>query len=261
MPFTAGIVRKHYQRLSRILGSLDAFQAAFCLRQFRMKAYPLGMGEGHRDQLASAITGCADETAGFDTRPEETALRAALERGAREAQPAEVAAADARLDDLLQQVSLDEPDGKPSEQTLQTLPNAGAPTALQGMRCARVVEAEPGRLRLSLRGYEQPVVAALGPGVELDVVQTAAKNGDFVVIDCVPGEVPWIMGALQSRVPRELKLRAQTIQIEAEQEVLLRSGRGALRLRSDGDVEIVGSRISAMSRGLFRLVGRVLRLN
>ena len=43
--------------------------------------------------------------------------------------------------------------------------------------------------------------------------------------------------------------------------VVLRAGRGALRLREDGDVELVGSRISTMSRGLFRIVGRVLRLN
>ena len=34
-----------------------------------------------------------------------------------------------------------------------------------------------------------------------------------------------------------------------------------MRIREDGDVEIVGSRIAAMSRGLFRLVGRVLQLN
>jgi len=29
----------------------------------------------------------------------------------------------------------------------------------------------------------------------------------------------------------------------------------------DGDVEVVGSRILTMSRGLFRILGRVLRLN
>ncbi|MEZ4311015.1 MAG: hypothetical protein R3F14_23480 [Polyangiaceae bacterium] len=43
--------------------------------------------------------------------------------------------------------------------------------------------------------------------------------------------------------------------------MLLRAGRAALRLREDGDVELVGSRISAASRGLFRIVGRILRLN
>jgi hypothetical protein len=43
--------------------------------------------------------------------------------------------------------------------------------------------------------------------------------------------------------------------------VLRVAGRGAIRIRGDGDIEIVGSRISAASRGLFRLVGRILRLN
>ena len=43
--------------------------------------------------------------------------------------------------------------------------------------------------------------------------------------------------------------------------MFLRSGRAALRMRGDGDVELVGSRIATMSRGLYRLVGRVLRLN
>ena len=49
--------------------------------------------------------------------------------------------------------------------------------------------------------------------------------------------------------------------IDAAEELVLRAGRAALRLREDGDVELVGSRISAASRGLFRLVGRILRLN
>jgi hypothetical protein len=75
------------------------------------------------------------------------------------------------------------------------------------------------------------------------------------------GPPPLVVGVLQTRRPRELKLRAGTVTIEGEQEVLIRAGRAAIRLREDGDIEIVGSRISAASRGLFRLVGRILRLN
>jgi hypothetical protein len=48
--------------------------------------------------------------------------------------------------------------------------------------------------------------------------------------------------------------------LEGEREILLRSGRGAIRIREDGDIEVVGSRISAASRELFRIVGRLLRL-
>ena len=36
---------------------------------------------------------------------------------------------------------------------------------------------------------------------------------------------------------------------------------GLADVDEDGDVEMVGSRIVSMSRGLYRLVGRVLRLN
>ncbi len=52
-----------------------------------------------------------------------------------------------------------------------------------------------------------------------------------------------------------------TVHIEGEREVLLRPGSGAVRVREDGDIEIMGSRIGAASRGLFRLVGRILWLN
>jgi len=70
-----------------------------------------------------------------------------------------------------------------------------------------------------------------------------------------------ILGVLTARRPRELHLSAETITLEAAREVLVRSGTSALRLREDGDIELVGSRILAMSRGLFRIVGRMLRLN
>ena len=52
------------------------------------------------------------------------------------------------------------------------------------------------------------------------------------------------------------------IALESEQEVLLRTAQSAMRLRAkDNEVEIVGSRINASARGLFRIVGRLLRLN
>jgi hypothetical protein len=70
-----------------------------------------------------------------------------------------------------------------------------------------------------------------------------------------------IVGVVQTRVPREVTLKASTITLEAEREILLRAGRSALRLREDGDVELVGSRIVTASRGLLRLVGKMLRLN
>jgi len=51
------------------------------------------------------------------------------------------------------------------------------------------------------------------------------------------------------------------VAIDGGQEVLVRSGAAAVRLRGEDGTEILAGRISASSRGLLRLVGRILRLN
>jgi hypothetical protein len=189
----------------------------------------------------------------------EEAVAQALERGAREADPAEVAAADHRLEELLEKVDAPPPSADSSMAAMDAAPGPGLGGV--AMRTATPVAVRGRTVELRLRGRAEPVTAELGPGVAAEVVALAAKNGDAVVLECVEGEAPLVVGVLQTRVPRELVLRAEKIQIEGDEELLLRSGRGAMRIRRDGDVELVGSRISAMSRGLFRLVGRVLRLN
>ncbi len=93
------------------------------------------------------------------------------------------------------------------------------------------------------------------------VVADACANGDAVLVETVPGEEPAIVGVLLTQRPREVRLRARTIHIDGDEEVLVRAGGAAIRLRADGDIELVGSRVSAASRGLFRIVGRMLRLN
>jgi hypothetical protein len=95
----------------------------------------------------------------------------------------------------------------------------------------------------------------------MELIARAMTNGDRVLVEITPGETPLVVGVVQTRFPEKLELKAQEIVIEAEREVLIRAGRSAVRLREDGDVELVGSRILTLSRGLFRIVGRVLRLN
>ena len=97
--------------------------------------------------------------------------------------------------------------------------------------------------------------------LETEVVTQAAASHDLVLVEVSGDAVPVIVGVVQTRVPREVTLKASTITLEAEREILLRVGRSALRLREDGDVELVGSRIVTASRGLLRLVGKMLRLN
>jgi len=189
----------------------------------------------------------------------QSVVEEALERGAREADPAEVAEVDSRLEELLEQVA----DPPVSRDHAAASAAASASDALAGvaMRTALPVGVSGTAVMLKCRGVAEQVTAELGPGVAADVVNQAVRNGDAVVVECVAGMVPLVVGILQTQIPKELTLKADKLVLEGEQEVLIRSGRGALRIRQDGDVELVGSRIATMSRGLFRIVGRVLRLN
>jgi hypothetical protein len=128
-----------------------------------------------------------------------------------------------------------------------------------GLRVARLVSIGGGAALIAWRGSDVRVAALLAPGVEIDLLEQTIEDSGMVLVE--DGPPPLLVGVLQTRRPRELKLSAETVTIEGEQEVLIRAGRAAIRLRADGDIEIVGSRISAASRGLFRLVGRILRLN
>lgn len=135
----------------------------------------------------------------------------------------------------------------------QMLPGGG------GLRAARLVAIEKGVALIEWRGSATRVGAMLAQGLEVELLEQIAEEGGMVLVE--DGPAPLVVGVLQTRRPRELKLSAGTVTIEGEHEVMIRAGRAAIRLREDGDIEIVGSRISAASRGLFRLVGRILRLN
>ena len=189
-------------------------------------------------------------------------LEDAFEQGAKKADPEEVAEADQRLQELLDKVA--DPAVTGADQASGAVAEApGATVDLAGvaMRTGTPLRVLGRRVELRVRGLAEPVEGQLGPGVSAELVAQAARNGDAVVLECVAGEPALVVGVLQTRIPAELTIKADKIHLEGAQEVLLRSGRGAMRIRQDGDVEIIGSRISAMSRGLFRLVGRVLRLN
>ncbi|WP_437586344.1 hypothetical protein [Sorangium sp. So ce1000] len=171
-------------------------------------------------------------------------------------EPEEEAAPASRLsiDDLLPQSASPEPAPRAAPGAPATAPSAGT-------RTARVLDVAGRSATIVLRGAAAPVEAALAPEVDPEVITDAQANGDLVLVECCEGEAPLVVAALTTRKPRELRLQATTVSIEAEEEVLLRSGHGAVRIRQDGDIEVIGSRISAASRGLFRLVGRILRLN
>ena len=146
----------------------------------------------------------------------------------------------------------------PEELVATPAPALPPPVAL---RTARVTGLTGRRAQLELRGMSTAIDAFVAPEVDPEVIADAMANGNAVMVETAPGAPPLIVGALHTRSPRELKVRAGSIAIEGDEEVVLRAGRAALRIRADGDVELVGSRLSMSSRGLFRLVARVLRLN
>ena len=185
-----------------------------------------------------------------------------IERRGEHADPTEVADADRRLDELLEKVEMVPEAAAASDSAVSESDEVSAMRwpAVQ-TRTARVVNITADQVNLRVRGAAEPFSAKLAPGVSPELVSQAITNADHVVIECEADGSVYVVGVLQTRVPRELTLTADKIHIDARHELLLRSGRGAMRIRQDGDVELVGSRISAMSRGLFRLVGRVLRLN
>lgn len=127
------------------------------------------------------------------------------------------------------------------------------------LRTARIFGVSKGVALIAWRGSDARIPAIVAPGIESAFLEEVAEDGGSVLVE--EGPPPLVVGVLQTRRPREIKLRAGTVTVEGEREVLIRAGRAAIRLREDGDIEIVGSRISAASRGLFRLVGRILRLN
>ena len=160
----------------------------------------------------------------------------------------------------------------PPKISLETLldesaaPQGQTPAALPDMpptvtRSAKIVRVVGRNATITFRGDSTEYAATIPSDVDPEFITEAHAAGQNVMVEWTRGAEPLIVGVLQTRNPRELHLKAESVHIEGEREVLFKSGRGALRIREDGDIEIIGSRISAASRGLFRIVGRLLRLN
>jgi hypothetical protein len=135
------------------------------------------------------------------------------------------------------------------------------PAVAPSLRMARVLTVAKRAAEISFRGGREKLVAAIAEEVETELVTRAAASHELVLVEVGGDAPPLIVGVVQTRSARDLTLQADTITLEGHREILLKCGRSALRLREDGDVELVGSRIVTTSRGLLRLVGRMLRLN
>ncbi len=160
-----------------------------------------------------------------------------------------------RIEDLLDRVA------QPTLPAIERPSTAPPGPSTASLRTARVTRVFETRVELRMRGSDQTLVALIDEGVERELLIDAMKNGGTVLVEMIPKKDPVVIGLVQTRLPSKVEIKAKDIVIDAEHEVLIRAGRAALRIREDGDVELVGSRILTMSRGLFRIVGRVLRLN
>lgn len=131
----------------------------------------------------------------------------------------------------------------------------------QGIRSARLVAVDGRVAMIAWRGSTQSVEAEIAPEVDDELMALALENRDSVMVEMTEDGRPMVVGLLQTRLPRKVHVSAEEIQLSAARKVVLRAGKAVLKLHEDGEIEVLGSKINAVSRGLFRIVGRVLRLN
>lgn len=164
------------------------------------------------------------------------------------------------LEELVPDAPIEVAEARPQEERRAAAVRRPAIAPAPALRTARILAVEGRTAKIALRGARAEVEAAIAPEVERELLEEAARHKDSVLVE-IEGDEAVVVGVVQTRRPHEVRVTGEKVVVEAEREVLLRAGRAALRLREDGDVELVGSRISAASRGLFRIVGRILRLN
>jgi hypothetical protein len=141
--------------------------------------------------------------------------------------------------------------------THQQAVDASAKSLSPGLHIGSLVSVTGRSAIVALDGREHE--AALAEHVEVEFLRAALDAAEPVLLQSVRGPGLTIMGVLQGRFPS--RLVGDRVLVTGESEVVVRSGKSALRLREDGVVDLIGARISASSRGLLRLVGRALRLN
>lgn len=185
----------------------------------------------------------------MNTKDEEAAVN--VQPTVEEAKP-DAAGADALLVEILAETS--DAAATQREETQREQP-------LLGLRTARLLDICDRHATIVVRGQSAHLHAVLAEEVDTDILEDARNAGDLVLVEGLQDGQIEIVGVLHTRRPREIHLRAAKILIEGDEEVTLRSGRGAARISAEGDIEILGTRIRAVSRGLFRIVGKILRLN
>lgn len=140
-------------------------------------------------------------------------------------------------------------------------PQDSAAALTPGVRSAELLALSDRTAQVRLRGREATVDVAVAPEIDAALLKEALRDRQRVLVEWFGEGEPLVVGILQVHKPRQVTIRAEVVDIEASRSLSLRSGRAGLRMESEGEVELLGSRISVASRGLMRVIGRVLRLN
>jgi hypothetical protein len=141
-------------------------------------------------------------------------------------------------------------------------PSPVPPAAFVGVRSAELLRLSGTSAWIQLRGPTQPLEANIAPEVDIEFLTETLRGGRQVLVEGFSEGPPLIIGVLATqKTAPTTTIKAADLELEGTRSVTLRSGRAGLRLHSDGEIELVGTRVSLAARGLMRVVGRVLRLN
>jgi hypothetical protein len=139
-------------------------------------------------------------------------------------------------------------------------PAATSSNPPSSLAVVQLVDFQEDGVRIRIPGASSAERANLAPHLQRDFVEYCAKGGYMAMAD-IQQSPALLVGMLQVGFPPELTLRAAKVEIEGTEALTLKSGRSAVQLRRDGAMELLGTRITATSRGIFRILGRALRLN
>lgn len=156
---------------------------------------------------------------------------------------------------------------RPLQALLGARPVASAPGAIHGVLTGTLdgFDALDGTPQVRLPGAAQALPA------RSTVTLRPSMVGASVVLVFEAGDAtrPIVLGVLQDPQPGADGIaaatagadRPQRLVLEAQDDIVLRNRHAAIRLTADGDIEIVGQRVTTRGQRLLRLLSPLIKLN
>jgi len=127
---------------------------------------------------------------------------------------------------------------------------------------AKLIAREGAQWRVEVAGVKR--MAGVDGGVDPALLDEAQRLGVRVVLEL--GSDPLIVGCLHTRravtidADDVVRLRAAAVTVEGRDEVTLKSAGAFVRLKG-AEVETYGSRVVHTARELFKVLGRMVKIN